>query len=80
MKNKRMIRSCIRKRIYNQSPGKRGAFNGSVQHHLGTNVFKGGVYDPTKTVEACSRGKDRDLAPMEVRAVAARDWACFWQK
>src|SRR5580704_9317283 len=50
-----------------------------MQHHLGTKLFKGGVYDPTKTVETHSRGKDRDLAPMEVRAVPARDWACFWQ-
>src|SRR5882757_3003820 len=57
----------------------RGAFNGSMQHHLGTNLFKGGVYDPTKTVETYSRGKDRHLAPMEVRAVPARDWARFWQ-
>src|SRR3984957_19483242 len=57
----------------------RGAFNRSMQHHLGTKLFKGGVYDPTKTVETHSRGKDRDLAPMEVRAVPARDWACFWQ-
>src|SRR5260370_38453314 len=61
------------------SPGKRGAFNRSMQHHLGTNLFKGGVYDPTKTVETFSRGKDRHLAPMEVRAVPARDWARFWQ-
>src|SRR5882762_6398479 len=60
-------------------PDKRGAFNRSMQHHLGTNLFKGGVYDPTKTVETYSRGKDRDLAPMEVRAVPARDWARFWQ-
>src|ERR1700758_1939675 len=56
-----------------------GAFNGSMQHHLGTNLFKGGVYDPTKTVETFSRGKDRHLASMEVRAVPARDWARFWQ-
>src|SRR5258707_8094263 len=50
-----------------------------MQHHLGTNLLKGGVYDPTKTVETFSRGKDRHLAPMEVRAVPARDWARFWQ-
>ena len=50
-----------------------------MQHHLGTNLFKGGVYDPTKTVETFSRGKDRHLAPMEVRAVPARDWARLWQ-
>src|SRR6266481_4631010 len=52
-----------------------GAFNRSMQHHLGTNLFKGGVYDSTKTVETFSRGKDRRLATMEVRAVPARDWA-----
>src|SRR6267378_5663513 len=50
-----------------------------MQHHLGTDLFKGGVYDPTKTVETFSRGKDRHLAPMEVRAVPARDWARLWQ-
>src|SRR5580658_5728519 len=61
------------------SPGKPGAFNRSMQHHLGTKLFKGGVYDATKTVETYSRGKDRDLASMEVWAVSARDWACFWQ-
>src|SRR5258707_15612916 len=49
------------------------------KHHLGTNLFKGGVYDPTKTVETFARGKDRPLAPMEVRAVPARDWARLWQ-
>ena len=39
-----------------------------MQHHLGTNLFKGGVDDPTKTVETFSCGKDRHLAPMEVYA------------
>jgi len=29
-----------------------------MQHHLGTKLFKGGVYDPTKTVETFSRGKE----------------------
>jgi len=52
---------------------------GRCKHHLGTNLFKGGVYDPTKTVETFSRGKDRHLAPMEVWAVPARDWARLWQ-
>lgn len=56
-----------------------GAFDGSMQHHLGTNLFKGGVYDPRKTVATFPRGKDRHLAPMEVRAVPARDWARLWQ-
>ena len=32
-----------------------------MQHHLGTNLFKGGAYDPTETVETFSRGKDRRL-------------------
>jgi len=36
-----------------------GAFNRSMQHHLGTKLFKGGVYDPTKTVETFYRRKDR---------------------
>jgi len=39
------------------SIGSRGAFNRSMQHHLGTNLFKGGVYDPTETVETFSCGK-----------------------
>jgi len=56
-----------------------GAFNRSMQHHLGTKLFKGGVYDPTKTWETFYRRKDRHLAPMEVRAFSARDWARLWQ-
>ncbi len=56
-----------------------GAFDRSMQHHLGTNLFEGGVHDPTKTVETFSRGKDRHLAAMEVRGVPARDWAHLWQ-
>jgi hypothetical protein len=69
----------INARIVRPGPRKRGAFDGSMQHHLGTNLFKVGVYDPTRTVETFSRGKDRHLAPMEVQAVPAPDWARFWQ-
>jgi hypothetical protein len=69
--------SQLRSRTH--STGNGGAFNRSMQHHLGTNLFKGGVYDPTKTVETFSCGKDRHLAPMEVWAVPARDWARLWQ-
>jgi hypothetical protein len=39
-----------------------------MQHHLGTNLFKGGVYDPTKTVETFFRGKNRHLAPLDAMA------------
>ena len=39
-------------------PGKSGAFDGSMQHYLGTDVFKGGVYDPTEAVETYSHGKE----------------------
>jgi hypothetical protein len=44
------------------TPDKRGAFNWSMQHHLGTKLFKGGVYDPTKTVETYSRAEAEDRA------------------
>jgi hypothetical protein len=60
-------------------PDKRGAFDGSMQHHLGSDLFKGGVYDPTEAIEAFSRGKAGHLASMEVRAVHARNRTCFWQ-
>jgi hypothetical protein len=32
-------------------PGKRGAFDRSMQHHLRTDLFKGGVYDLREAVE-----------------------------
>ncbi len=38
------------------TPGLSGAFDRSMQHHLGTNLFKGGVYDPTKTIETFACG------------------------
>ena len=60
-------------------PDKRGAFDGSMQHHLGTDLFKGGDYDPTEEVEIISHGEERHMAPMEVRAVLARNRACSWQ-
>jgi hypothetical protein len=50
-----------------------------MQHHLGTDLFKGGVYDPTEAVEIISYGEERHMAPMEVRAVLARNRACSWQ-
>jgi hypothetical protein len=62
-----------------ESPDKRGAFDRSMQHHPGTDLFKGGDYDPTEEVEIISHGEARDMAPMEVRAVLARNRACSWQ-
>jgi hypothetical protein len=41
-----------------------------MQHHLGTDLFKGGVYDPTKTLETFSRGKDRHLADGSAQATS----------
>ena len=41
-----------------------------MQHHLGTDRFKGGVYDPTETFETFTHGEDRHLAAMEVRATS----------
>ena len=29
-----------------EGPGKRGAFDGSMQHYLGSDLFKADVYDP----------------------------------
>jgi hypothetical protein len=50
-----------------------------MQHHLGTDLFKGGDYDPTEEVQIISQGEDGHMAPMEVRAVLARNRACSWQ-
>ena len=57
------------------APDKRGAFDRSMQHHLGTDRFKGDDYDPTEAVEIISHGEERHIAPMEVRAVLARNRA-----
>ena len=53
------------------SPDKRGAFNRSMQHHLRTDLFKDGVYDPREAVETFSQGEERHLESMEGRAVLA---------
>jgi hypothetical protein len=45
-----------------------------MQHHLGSDLFKGGVYDPAEAIETFSRGKVGHLVPMEVPAVHARHW------
>jgi hypothetical protein len=42
-----------------------------MQHHLGSDLFKGGVYDSAEAIETFSRGKAGHLVPMEVRAVHA---------
>src|SRR6202043_1574837 len=59
-------------------PGKRGAFNRSMQHHL-TVVLKGGVYARTETNETFSQGEERHLGSLEGGAVHACDWARLWQ-
>jgi hypothetical protein len=50
-----------------------------MQHHLGSDLLKGGVYDPREAIETFSRGKAGHLAPMEVRAVHARYRTRLWQ-
>jgi hypothetical protein len=42
-----------------------------MQHHLRTELFKDGVYDPRNAIETFSHGEDRHLEPLEVRAVVA---------
>jgi hypothetical protein len=62
-----------------QVSGNAGAFDRSMQRHLGSDLFKGGVYDPTEAIETFTRGKAGHLAPMEVRAVDARNRTRLWQ-
>jgi len=54
-----------------QTPDKRGAFNRSMQHHLIDVLFKDGVYERRETIETFSHAENRDLEPLEVRAVVA---------
>jgi hypothetical protein len=60
-------------------PDKSGAFDGSMQHHLRTDLFKGGVYDPREAIETFGHGEEGHLESMEGRAVLACDWARLWQ-
>jgi hypothetical protein len=46
---------------------KRGAFDGSMQHHLRTDLFKGGVYDPREAIETFCHGEEGHLESMEGR-------------
>jgi hypothetical protein len=49
-----------------------GAFDGSMQHRLGTDLFKGGVYDQREiVVETFSRSEKRRLESLEGWADAA---------
>jgi hypothetical protein len=50
-----------------------------MQHHLESDLFKGGVYGPAEAIETFSRGKAGHLAPMEMRAVHARNRTRLWQ-
>jgi hypothetical protein len=50
---------------------KDGAFDRSMQHHLRTDLFKGGVYDPRNAIETFFHAENRNLEPVEVRAVVA---------
>ena len=52
-------------------PDKRGGFYRSMQHHLIEVLFKDGVYERRETVEIFSHAENRDLEPLEVRAVVA---------
>jgi hypothetical protein len=42
-----------------------------MQHHLIDVLFKDGVYERRETIETFCDAENRDLAPMEVRAVIA---------
>jgi hypothetical protein len=42
-----------------------------MQHHLIDVPFKDGVYERRETVKTFSHAENRDLEPMEVRAVVA---------
>jgi len=51
-----------------QSPGKRGAFDRWMQHHLVNVLFKDGVYEALETIETFSHPENRDLESLEVWA------------
>jgi hypothetical protein len=42
-----------------------------MQHHLIDVLFKDGVYERGETIETFSHAENRDLEPLEVRAVIA---------
>jgi helix-turn-helix protein len=50
-----------------------------MQHHLRTDLFKGGVHDLCEAAETFSQRKERDLGSMEGWVVLACDWARLWQ-
>jgi hypothetical protein len=55
-----------------QATDNAGAFDGSMQHHLGTDLFKGGVYDQREmVVETFSRSEKQRLESLEGWADAA---------
>jgi hypothetical protein len=51
--------------------GKRGGFYRWTQHHLIDVLFKDGVYERRETIETFSHAENRNLEPVEVRAVVA---------
>ena len=53
------------------TPGKSGAFDRSMQHHLKDLWFKDGVYEPTEAVETFSHAESGYLAVLEGGAVFA---------
>jgi hypothetical protein len=53
------------------TPDKSGGFYRSMQHHLVSLLFKDGVYERRKPIETFSHAENRDLEPLEVRAVVA---------
>src|SRR5437899_1030136 len=60
-------------------PDRRCQLNRSMQHHLVDLLLKDGVYERRKTIETFSHPENRDLEPLEVRAVVAWDRARLWQ-
>jgi len=48
-----------------------------MQHHLRTDLFKGGVYDPREAVETFCHGEEGHLEPLEGRAVTAQ--VKYWE-
>jgi len=48
-----------------------GGFYRSMQHHLVDLLLKDGVYERRKTIETFSHAENRNLEPLEVRAVVA---------
>src|ERR1700722_20147950 len=71
--------SNARLEIRRPSPGKRGGFDRSMQHHLKDLLFKDGVYGTRETDKVFSYRENRNMEAVEVRADIACDRAGIWQ-